>query len=116
MTDRTAAIDDVTTGAAIGDPIVIPDDEVNDVALRPDGLELASDGPVQTGMTIWDLDPDHWIEAACRLAGRNLTPDEWDKNLGALRSYRVTCPESPTAEMTPIARCGTRRRVRQPGR
>ena len=31
--------------------------------------------------------------AACRLAGRNLTPTEWDTHLAALGDYRPTCPQ-----------------------
>ena len=28
------------------------------------------------GIAIWDFDPDHLAAAACRLAGRNLTPTD----------------------------------------
>lgn len=45
----------------------------------------------------WDLEPDHWVEAGCRLAGRNLTRAEWDQYLGDLAAYRPTCPDHPPA-------------------
>jgi hypothetical protein len=31
-------------------------------------------------------------DAACRLAGRNLTETEWDTDLEDLGDYRATCP------------------------
>ena len=46
-------------------------------------------------MQICDLDPQHWVNAACRLAGRNLTREEWVTNIGALRHYRPTSREIP---------------------
>ena len=33
--------------------------------------------------------------AACRVAGRNLTRDEWASNIGTLAPYRATCPDLP---------------------
>jgi hypothetical protein len=49
-------------------------------------------GGTPDGIAIWDLDSSHWVDAACRLAGRNLTQDEWDTYLSALESYHRTCP------------------------
>jgi len=43
---------------------------------------------------VWDLDVDHWEDAACRLAGRNLTRDEWARYLPG-QPYRATCPQNP---------------------
>ena len=93
--DRTVAIYDAATAVAIGDPITIPDDEVNAIAFRPDGRELAIGGSQRTGMQIWDLNPQHWIDAACRVAGRNLTRAEWQTNIGSLLDYRSTCDQFP---------------------
>jgi WD40 repeat protein len=39
-----------------------------------------------------NLKPSHWIEFACRVAGRRLTVDEWRNALGE-RPYRSTCPK-----------------------
>ena len=47
------------------------------------------------GLAVWSLEPDRLAEAACRLAGRNLTPTEWDAYLGHLGDYRATCPDNP---------------------
>ena len=37
------------------------------------------------------LDPDGWIETACALAGRNLTPEEWQRHIAVDLPYRPTC-------------------------
>jgi hypothetical protein len=47
------------------------------------------------GVAIWDLNPEHLMMAACRLAGRNLTSTEWDTYLSDFGDYRPTCPEYP---------------------
>jgi hypothetical protein len=44
---------------------------------------------------VWNLDPQSWVDAACRLAGRNLTPEEWNSYIGDLAPYAATCPEFP---------------------
>ncbi len=38
-----------------------------------------------------DTRPEHWIEVACAIAGRNLTEAEWSDAFGD-RPYRETCP------------------------
>ena len=48
-------------------------------------------------MTSWNLDPDVWQAAACRSAGRNLTPEEWAEYIGADEPYRATCDPWPAA-------------------
>ncbi len=58
--------------------------------MRSDGLEMAAAS--DHGIVVWDLDPNHWVTAACEVAGRNLTREEWDHYLGVLCSYRATCP------------------------
>ena len=55
----------------------------------PDGHSMmisSSDGSV----SLWDTTTTHSIDVACRIAGRNLTQDEWRDALGA-RPYRETC-------------------------
>ena len=36
-----------------------------------------------------------WIDAACELAGRNLTHAEWDRYIGDLAPYRRTREQFP---------------------
>jgi DNA-binding SARP family transcriptional activator/WD40 repeat protein len=101
--DETLRIFDVATRTPLGDAIDLSyDDSLREVSryvdleaagavLRDDGLQAAVD-TVQ-GIVVWDLDPEQWVEAACGLAGRNLTHDEWDQYVGDLAPYRTTCPE-----------------------
>ena len=42
-------------------------------------------------IALWDLEPTHWLDAACQVAGRNLTPEEWDQYLGEFGPYHETC-------------------------
>jgi hypothetical protein len=53
--------------------------------------QLALGGGTADGIAVWDLDPAHWIPAACRIAGRSLTREEWVTYLGLLEPYRQTC-------------------------
>ncbi len=91
--DRSVTLFDVNSGEQLGDRIIIPGTEPRASALRPDGLEMLFGGGINNDMVAWDLDPQHWITAACTLAGRNLTREEWDTYLGDLRDYRSTCPD-----------------------
>ena len=90
------------TGAAIGEeliggrtPFTFSTFEVNHYqgsrpAFTPDGRAVAIaafDGTI----AVWDLDPDRWLDAACDLVGRNLTPPEWNQHLGEV-DQRPTCP------------------------
>lgn len=90
--NQLLTIYDVASRTRLGDPIVTdgPFDGPKG-ALRPDGRALA----VNLGgeFTIWDIDADHLAATACRLAGRNLTPAEWQTYLGPLEQRRATCPE-----------------------
>jgi DNA-binding SARP family transcriptional activator/WD40 repeat protein len=64
-------------------------------AVRADGGEVAATfGP---GIVVWDLNRDRWFDAACQVAGRNLTREEWDRYIGDLAPYRATCPDHPVA-------------------
>jgi hypothetical protein len=87
---------DVASRTQLGDAI---DTDVwggdGGAVLRSDGLQAAV--ITSQGIVAWDLDPDHWIEAACRLAGRNLTHAEWDQYIGDLAPYHLTCPNYDAA-------------------
>lgn len=90
--DRTVSIFDVDSGIRLGAPISIPDGDGEVIGLSLDGTTLVLGGGATNGVQVWDLRPDAWIDAACRLAGRNLTAEEWDSNIGDLAEYRPTCP------------------------
>jgi hypothetical protein len=50
------------------------------LAVRPDGAELAVGSAA--GVTMWNLRPAAWAEAACTAAGRQLTETEWRDHVG----------------------------------
>jgi WD40 repeat protein len=59
-------------------------------AFSPDGNTVAT--PSFDGTTVvWDLQPSHWLTAACAVVGRNLTRAEWSQYFGST-PYRTTCP------------------------
>ena len=57
-----------------------PLDEHTFVIAQPQGKVLT-----------WDSRPQHAIDIACRLAGRNLTQEEWDGHVPN-RTYEPACP------------------------
>lgn len=59
--------------------------------LDPSGAGLVIGGDPVTYLT---LDPDRWSDAACEVAGRNLTSEEWDRYVGD-GPRRATCPDHP---------------------
>jgi DNA-binding SARP family transcriptional activator/WD40 repeat protein len=94
---RETLLVDVAARTVLGDPIAsagptAPGGQwaLGLAALRPDGKELAVANA--TGTTLWDLDPEHWVKAACQVASRDLTRDEWTRYIGDLAPYRKTCP------------------------
>jgi len=59
-------------------------------AFSPSGEALAAPG--FTGASVlWDLRPATWLDAACRMAGRDLTAEEWARYLPG-RAQRAVCP------------------------
>jgi hypothetical protein len=63
-----------------------------DRVLVVDGRQLAV--TAQAGVSTWDLDPEHLLDAACQLAGRNLTETEWSAYMSEFGSQRETCPHT----------------------
>ena len=104
--EGTAVLFDTATGIQIGEPFVTDDRAVApstfieyprtdltlltpDGAIRPDGLEMALSMP--EGVVAWDIDPEHQCELACRIAGRDLSENEWLTYLAALGEPQSTC-------------------------
>jgi WD40 repeat protein len=97
----TSRLWDAATGAPIGDQFVagrtpysvftsgIYHSYPSQPAFSPDGDTLFT--PAADGLVVaWDLRPPSWVDAACRLAGRNLTEAEWRQYVGA-QQYHQTC-------------------------
>jgi hypothetical protein len=45
--------------------------------------------------SLWNLDVSTWADTACRLAGRNLTREEWADFVPRTIDYRATCHAYP---------------------
>jgi hypothetical protein len=86
--DGTALLYD-TTGDLIGEPFPTDDRTLAPAVLRPDGLEMAVSTP--DGVVVWDIDPDHQFEYVCRIAGRDLTDNEWRTYLPQFGARQSTC-------------------------
>jgi hypothetical protein len=86
---------DTASGVRLGTPIDVPNDQESLMALSEQGDRMAIGGGDEAGVQIWNLDPAGWVVAACQLAGRNLTRDEWSSHIGDLAPYRATCPDLP---------------------
>jgi WD40 repeat protein len=97
----TSRLWDAATGTPIGDELTpgrtpytertfgIDHRYPSQPAFSPDGTTLFT--PVVDGSVVrWDLRPASWVDAACRLAGRNLTEAEWRQHVGD-QQYRQTC-------------------------
>ena len=83
-----AQLYDQDTLRAVGE--TFPSEDVP--VLFRDGDTLATNTPA--GIVLWDLNPDNWETAACRMAGRNLTADEWATYFPE-EEPRATCADWP---------------------
>ena len=92
--DLSVQIADLGTRTFLGDPITTglefdPSNHVLRAHLAGDGNRVAYDIP--DGVVIWDLHPEALREAACQVAGRDLTPAEWQQYLVGLGPQRPLC-------------------------
>ncbi|WP_353816236.1 hypothetical protein [Agromyces sp. SYSU T00266] len=85
--DGSRMLYDLASGVRLGEPIT--GGTGNTGMLRPDGLEMAISMP--EGVIVWDLDPDRQFAAVCRIAGRNLTVQEWNTYLPEFGEPEDTC-------------------------
>ena len=89
--DGIVSLFDVATGTRLGPPFAATPDDQLYVSLANDGTTLAYGGGLHSGIKVVDLDPDAWIDASCRIAGRNLTTEEWTTYIGDLADFTSTC-------------------------
>ncbi len=91
----TARLWDLTAQDPAANPVVLRghEDSITALAISPDGHWLAT-GSYDSTARLWNLRLDELIQLACRTAGRNLTPEEWQQFLGDA-PYHKTCPQFP---------------------
>ncbi len=99
--DETISLYDIESRRALGDSISA-DYSPDPVLVRYVTVDLSDNATVAAmsgvggpNTSLWDLDPSRWVDAACALAGRNLTREEWATYLQDLGEYRATCPQFP---------------------
>jgi WD40 repeat protein len=68
-----------------------PGDTFAALRFSPEGGTLLSGGP-DSGWMAWDVSLDGWAERACRIAGRDLTQQEWLDHLEGV-PYHATCSD-----------------------
>ena len=91
--DRTVRLWDPTSGKQFGPPLTGHSDRAATVAFSPDGNHLVT-GSDDRSVRQWAA-PSTWTDEACRMAGRNLTQEEWSHYLPET-TYVVQCPSHPT--------------------
>jgi WD40 repeat protein len=87
--DGAVALWDVKTQNPIGPPLNIEPDSFIAADLSPDGSRLYAASLTRRAVR-WDIDPDVWKQHACRVAGRELTQQEWADALPG-QPYRTVC-------------------------
>ena len=80
---------DVKTQKPIGSPFQLAPNTFASAALSPDGSRLFAVSTSGEGIS-FDMSPDAWKRHACLVAGRDLTPAEWNDALPG-RPYRAVC-------------------------
>ncbi|MDP9301145.1 MAG: WD40 repeat domain-containing protein, partial [Actinomycetota bacterium] len=89
-TAGTVRLWDVPTRSTIGDPFPGPvADRLAAASFTPDGRSVVVVSDTGAGW-VWDVDPSDWLVRACEIAGRSLTPQEWQEFLPD-RPYHATC-------------------------
>ncbi len=81
---------DVATQKQIGSPLALEPNTWVSAALSPDGSRLYAISTSGEGIS-FDMSPEAWKRHACLVAGRELSPAEWEEALPD-RPYQSVCP------------------------
>jgi hypothetical protein len=87
--NNTVALYDLPSRRKLGSPVPADATEFVTGYLQPDGKAFVVNG--SNGAVLWTLEPAEHFDAACRMAGRELTASEWSTYLGNLGPQRATC-------------------------
>jgi WD40 repeat protein len=87
--DGALELIDVATLSLIGAPLTIETGRYVAAALSPDGARVFAVSSNRAAVS-WNITPEAWKRHACRVAGRELTPREWEDALPG-RPYRAVC-------------------------
>ena len=91
--DGSVAVWDVAARRPLGHPMPAHPDAVTGVGALADGRAVSTG--LDGSAVVWDFRPEALLAQACRLAGRNLTTEEYDEAVGS--DYEPTCPQWPSA-------------------
>ncbi|MFI5043811.1 MAG: WD40 repeat domain-containing protein, partial [Acidimicrobiales bacterium] len=87
--DGSQRLVDVRDGTPLGEAISGNGVGLGLSGFAPDGSVVVLPDPA--GSVLLDLDGGHWRDAACELAGRQLTRAEWDQYLPSAGGYEPSC-------------------------
>jgi WD40 repeat protein/DNA-binding SARP family transcriptional activator len=88
--DGTVVLWDVATQKPIGSPLELEPNTWVSAALSPDGSRLYAISTRGEGIS-FGMSPEAWKRHACLVAGRELSPAEWEEALPD-RPYQSVCP------------------------
>ena len=71
-----------------------PVNQRGSIVFSPDGDNVVI-GYEKGDVIAYDVDPDSWVDHACRVVGRNLTEAEWRTRSGTARRQRPVVPDGP---------------------
>jgi WD40 repeat protein len=94
--DGRVVLWDIDTKSRLGLSVAAFDGMVRDVEASPDGNSLVSAGPGGTVLTSTDVDV--WLIEACRVAGRDLSAEEWRLYAGDAFEQEPVCGGRPTGD------------------
>jgi WD40 repeat protein len=101
--DQTLILWDTATFQPIGQALLGANGSVTSLSFTPDSKTLVS-GSDAGSITFWDVDIQSWEQRACKLAGRDLSPDEWRQFFPGRAQHeicQITPSETPSPSPTP---------------
>lgn len=94
--DRSMILWDFENVTPIGMPLFGHTKKILTLQYSPDGQWIATGGEDQR-VVLWNVNFDTWPDMACRIANRNLTPDEIQRFIGE-RDFAPVCPDLPDSQ------------------